>query len=123
MQKAKRAPDGAWPKEDTGRRIDTWLSKHNPMSTRTAARLCGIPFETMRRYRSGTLRPSVSALAKLATIGLTPAYVYGKDAEERARVMSDRAADEKAISDYLSLSAEDKRAVRDLIGVLGGGSS
>lgn len=117
MQEANRAPAGVFSKEDTGRRIDTWLTHHNPMSTREAARRCGIPFETMRRYRLGKIRPSVAMLDKLAAIGLTPSYVYGKNAEERVRYEKERAKDKLAIAAYLDLAPEDKQAVRDLIDI------
>lgn len=123
MQEANRAPAGVFSKEDTGRRIDTWLVQHNPMSTREAARRCGIPFETMRRYRTGQMRPSVAMMEKLAKIGLTPSYVYGKNAEERVQFMLEKAEDKKVMADYMRLSAEGKKAVKDLIEIFKEGNT
>lgn len=84
-----RAPRGSPPGEVTGRRIREHIEKLG-LSYRAAAKQCGLPVTTLRRYCIGDFRPSVSAMAKLEALGLTEERVFGKRAvEERADLLED----------------------------------
>ena len=111
MDKRIKTPAGSFSAKETGWRIDNYLTHVNPMSTREAARRCGIPQTTMQMYRRGGMRPSRDAMKKLAAVGLTERYVYGKRAD--LSVQDDRPDLEKAafVSWYMAL---DEDARRDL---------
>lgn len=109
-----RAPKYSAASEVTGQRINAFLKK-NSLSCRAAALRCGIPTTTMRRYCLGELRPSVSAMEKLAEIGLTEEYVYGRRATAE---LASSVANDKFIRRFLAQPASVQAEIRDLFEVL-----
>lgn len=119
MDKRFRTPIGSLSAEDTGRRIDSWLAHHN-LSARAASRLTGIPHTTLQWYRLGKMRPSREAMKKLAVIGLTERYVYGREADLDNREESICAEKAAFISWYENLDEDTRQEVEDLAQLLFG---
>ena len=93
------------------------LARSWKVCTRTVYNMIasGIPTTTMRRYCLGELRPSVSAMEKLAEIGLTEEYVYGRRATAE---LASSVANDKFIRRFLAQPASVQAEIRDLFEVL-----